>query len=147
MASTRGQFARARTSPSSRVHHERGGALGAVGLPDLAERLLDLVLDRGVERQLHAGAGDRALRVADLDVLAEGVLDEAALAVRPVQQVVLGVLQPGQPVAVGADHAEDLRGQRAARVVAQVARGELDPGQAQLADAVGVRAAGSSRRR
>ena len=55
---------------------------GPVGLPDLAEHLLDLVLDRGVERQLHAGARDRALRVADLDRLAERVLDEPALAVR-----------------------------------------------------------------
>ena len=121
--------------------------LGRYGLPDLAEGLLDLVLDRGVERQLHAGARDRALRVADLDVLAEGVLDEAALAVRPVQQVVLGVLEAGQALAVGADHAEDLRGQRAARVVAQVPRGELDPGQAQLADAVGGARRGAARRR
>ena len=114
------------------VHDDRGRALGPVGRADVGEHALDLVLDRGVDRQLQARPRLGGLRVADRDRLAERVVDQAPLAVGALQQLVVGVLEAAQAVAVGADRAQQLAGQVLAGVDAPVRRGELDAGELQL---------------
>ena len=112
--------------PVLRVHHERGGALGLPRLPDPGERLLGLVLDVGVERELDVRPPPRAGDVAQLDRVAQRVLDELALAVGAAQPAVELVLEPRQALPVGPDVAEQLRGHPRARVVALELRQEVD---------------------
>ena len=114
------------------VHDDRRGAVGTVGRADVGQHALDLVLDGGVDRQLQARPRLGGLGVADRERLAEGVLDQAPLAVGALQQLVVGVLEAAQPVAVGADRAEQLAGQVLARVHAPMRRGGLDAGELEL---------------
>ena len=111
---------------AARVHDDRGGAARAPGLADLGEHLLGLVLDRLVDRQLDVWPGHGPARLAQLDRLAERVLDEPALAVLAVQRAVERVLEAGQAVALGADAAEQLRGEEVARVGAARLGDELE---------------------
>ncbi len=123
----------------ARVHHERGRALRPPLLADLGEHLLGAVLDVGVEREAHALARLGRLDVAHLDRLAERVLDEAPLAVGAADHVVERVLEAGQALAVGAGHAEQLRGHPVARVDAAELGDELEPLDAQLLRAARLR--------
>jgi hypothetical protein len=62
------------------------------------DRLLGVVLDRGVDRQLHVVADAGRLDDVEADRLPAGVMDDLLLAVRPAQHVVLGLLEPCQPL-------------------------------------------------
>ena len=66
-------------------------------------------------------------RLAQLDRLAERVLDQPPLAVAAAQLGVERVLEPGQAGALGADAAEQLGGEEVARVGAAVLGDELEP--------------------
>ena len=116
----------------ARVHHQRRRALRLPQLADLGEHLLGVVLDVGVEREPHVLARHGAPVLAQLDRLAERVADEPALAVAAADAVFEAVLQPGEPGAVGADRAEQLRRHPVARVLAAVLRDELEPLDVQL---------------
>ena len=135
---------RART----RFHDDRGHGVRLPGLADVRERLLGLVLDRLVDRELDRGAGDGVARLAQLDRLAERVF-QPPLAVAAPQLRVERVLEPGQAGALTADAAEQLRGEEVARVGATVLGDELEPLDLHALDAAGAdrRARGGRGRR
>ena len=80
------------------------------------------------------GGGERAA----LELLAEGVGDNLALAVTAVQDGVLGGLEPGQALVLGADRADHLAGEVALRVDAAAVGEHPDPGQLELLDLLGL---------
>ena len=126
----------------ARVHHDRGRALGLVRLADLGEHLLGAswIAASSVSRTFWPGAVGRG--VAQLDRVAERVLDQLALAVAAAQVLVVLVLEPGQALVVGAGEAEQLRGHPVARVDPLGLVDELEPLDAQLLDAVRARLGG-----
>ena len=81
LALTRGQLASARIAPVFGFIDDRGRALGRVLGADAGEHLLDLVLQRGVDRELDRLARLRRAHVVDRDRLADGVVDDPAHAV------------------------------------------------------------------
>ena len=120
------------------VHHDRGRALGGVALGDVGDRLLGLVLDRGVDRQLHVVADGRRLQHVEADRVAAGVVDDLLLAVLAAEGLVLGLLEPGQALVLGADGADHLRRQLALRVEALAVGERVDPVDLELLDLVGL---------
>ena len=102
--------------PGARVHDQRRGPAGGELLSHLLEDRLDLVLDRGVEREPQVQTRLREPHVAQRDRLAERVLDQTALAVGALKVTVARVLEPAQAVAVGAHGAQELGGHPALRV-------------------------------
>ncbi len=68
---------------AARVHDDRARALRTEVAADLAENLLGLVLDLGIERQPHRLAGRRGSHVLDLDRVAAAIVDRDALSVGP----------------------------------------------------------------
>ena len=123
---------------AARVHDDRGGAARAPGLADLGEHLLGLVLDRLVERQRDVLARLLPARLAQLDRLAERVLGQAALAVAAVELAVERVLEAGEAAALGADAADQLRGEEVARVGAARLGDELEALDLHALDAAGA---------
>ncbi len=65
-------------------------------------------------------------RVA-LEFVAEGVADDLALAVGAVKDVLLGCLEPGEPLVVDADGADHLARELTLRVGAAAVRKDRDP--------------------
>ena len=103
LGSTVGQLAIARICEFSRVHDDRGRALGLVRLADAGEHLLGPRLDLGIDRQLQVLAVLRAADRVALDLLAEPVEGHRALAAGGAEQVVVGGLEPGESLVVDPD--------------------------------------------
>ena len=89
-----------------RVHDDRRRVLGHVLVADVAEHLLGVGLDPAVDRELDVVAGGGAGDDVAVDLLAERVLGDRDLAVGAREDVVLGLLDAEQPLALVADGAD-----------------------------------------
>ena len=133
LALTRGQLASARIAPVLGFIDDRRRALGRVLRADPGEHLLDLVLQRGVDRQLQRLAGLHRAHVVDRDRLADRVVDDpphpvGARAARGCSGT-RGRSRPGRRACDGAEH---LRGGPVARIDARDLRDQRDPVDLQL---------------
>src|SRR5690606_4087399 len=104
------------------VQHHRRDVLGAGSVLGQLHLLLDVELDVVVDGQLHGGAVHRLVpvAVAARDHHAVGAAIVGDRTVGAGQHRVQGVLQPEQPVAVPVDAADDVGGQRSARILPQI---------------------------
>ena len=102
------------------VHHDRCRALGRVLRADPGQHLLDLVLERGVDRQPQrlARAASGA-DVVDRDRLSDRVVDDRPQPVGPFELVVVLVLESARALAVTVHEAQQLRGEPVPRVHAR----------------------------
>ena len=91
-----------------------------------------------IERELDVLAGLRGVERVALELVAERVADDLALAVGAVQDVVLGRLEPGQARVVDADGADHLARELALRVDAAAVREEPMPGRSSFSICVGL---------
>ncbi len=120
------------------VHDDGAGARGRVLLAGRGDRLLGAVLDRRVDRQLQVLADAGLLDRVEADRRPAGVVNDLLLAVVAAQRRVLGLLQAGQALVLGADGADHLRGQRPLRIEAAAVGQRRDALDVQLLDAVGL---------
>ena len=111
-----------------RVHHDRGPALGVVVADRIVQRLLGLVLDRGVERRLDVLAHAGGLDGLHAERPADRVVNDVLLAVGAAEHAVLRVLQAGETLVVGPDRADHLRGELALRIEPLAGRHRRDAG-------------------
>ena len=108
-----------------RVHDDRGRALraGTVAPTSASTRsTLSWMAASIVSSRRAPGLAGLVSRI-EIDS-PERVLDQAPLAVGALQQLVVGVLDAAQAVAVGADRAQQLAGEVLARIDAPVRRGQ-----------------------
>ena len=106
---------------------DRGRALGRVLRADAGEHLLDLVLERGVDRQPERLAGHGRLHVVDRDRLPDRVADDLPNPVVAAEDAVVLVLEAAQALAPAADEPEHLRGRPGAGIDALDLRDQRDP--------------------
>ena len=118
----------------ARVHDDRRGAVGVVGLPDPVEHALGLCLQAGVQGQLEVGPRLGALDRVALELVAEPVAHHLALAVGAVERLVLRLLEPGQALVVDPDRADHLARELALRVDPPAVRQQADAGPVEVAD-------------
>jgi hypothetical protein len=108
-------------------------------LPTPGQDLLRALLDRRVERELQLGAVPRRDDVLDVDGVPQRVLDRPPGAVRAREPLVLGVLEAREAVALHPHRPEHLGRQHPAGILALLRGSQRDPGEAQLADPLGLR--------
>ena len=104
------------------VEHDGGDVLGAGQVLGLLHLLLDVELDVVVDGELDGRPVDRVVAVAvaagDHHAVGAAVVGDRAVGARQLR--VERILEAEQPVAVPVDAADDVRGQRPARVLADV---------------------------
>ena len=115
LGSTGGQFAIARTSPSRRVHDDRGRALGRVLLADVAEDLLGVGLDAGVDRSWTSSPAAAPVTTSRSIAWPSASLTIRARRRSPPSTSFSDCSSAGQALVVVADRADHLRGDPALR--------------------------------
>ena len=91
-----GQLASARIAPVLGSTAIAVALLGEYSAPDLGEHPLDLLLQPRVDRQRDRLAGIGGAQVVDRDRLPDGVADDPAQPVRPLEHAVVPVLDPAR---------------------------------------------------
>ena len=121
-----------------RVHHDRRRSLRRVVGAHVRQYLLDLVLQRCVDRQRQVLSGASRAHVVDRDRLADCVVDDPANPIASPQRPVVAILDSAQPAVPPPDRAQHLRGGPGAGIDALRLRDQRDAIEVKLGDRCGL---------